>query len=205
MKQSCLFEQDVSGKLQDCETNSNPTDPRVLMVGFLTQLEKTRRTRQRRGAATLEQLASACQRIVSRRHNQPRKLRKIENMQFTSDATCSQHHEHDKGRRDTNEQAPNLHRDNSPKSEKLKLHDKNGVVCDGPETARNAPSNRDVHHSRRRRLIGAVRSPVGEAHKRRLEKNKDFNTYYLLRWPPPSLDFIIRPPTGQTHKSRGEM
>ena len=121
------------------KTNSNPTDPRFLMVGFLTQLEKTCRTRQRHGAATLGQLASACQRIVSRRHNQPRKLRKFEkSMQFTSDATCNQHHEHDKERRNTNEQAPNLHRDK-----------------------RNAPSNNDVHHSRRRRLIGAVRSPVG--------------------------------------------
>ena len=48
------------------ETWQTPTDPRVLMVGLLVHPEKrTRRTRQRRGAAPLEQLAPACQHIVS--------------------------------------------------------------------------------------------------------------------------------------------
>ena len=62
--------------------------------------KKTRR-------ANLEQLASACQRIVSRRHNQPRKLRRVEkSMRFTGDTACSQHHKYGKGHRDKNEQTP---------------------------------------------------------------------------------------------------
>ena len=39
-EQSCRFEQDVSWQLRESEINSYPTDPGILMVGLLAQLEE---------------------------------------------------------------------------------------------------------------------------------------------------------------------
>ena len=203
-EQGCHSEQDVSWQLREREIYGYPTDPRVLMVGLLAQLEKglvgPDDVAEMHLWSSWRLLASASSQGDTTNH-EPCNLQVIQLAVSIMDTLTRTHT--NKEHRDTNEQTPKTPRTTEKMQWKcVKLYDEerredrlqsgSKTVLSALETAKNACLARVIpgcdlfvspsscNHSRRRRLFGAVGCRfftcrrTTEQEWRR--KNKDFDT-----------------------------